>query len=609
MSRLQPTVIAALAALAALTLSLPVLAAAQRPEAAEASDRPFWRPVVMGTMGMVAAEHPLEAIAGMKILEAGGNAFDAAAAVFYMTTVVEQHQAGMGGDAFILAYVAEEDRVVFINGTGPAPALATREFYQELGQIPDAGPLSTDVPGAVGGFDLALSTYGTMDYEAVVAPAVEAARGGHPLTHWAASYHVRAVEKIEPFPSSAAILLPGGAPQTAGEVFVQTDLANSIEEIGRAGADAFYRGRLARMSADFYEKHEGLLRYEDLEGFEAEETAPIRTTYADLDVYQSAPNSQGIVMLMALNILEGFDLEAFGYNSVDYVHVVTEAMKLAFADRNRYVADPRHVDVPTDELLSKDYAAARRELIRMDRAMVLAPPGDPRTITATIDGATVEYEAGPNPVRRVAQSPPEDGETSSFSIADRFGNLVSVTHSVNSTFGSGMIVEGGGFVLNNRMPYYSLDEDDPNVLVPGKRTRHTINPALALKDGRPYLAWNTPGGDNQPQAMLQSFLAVVHFGMNVQQAVEGPTITSSAFAASMYPGNVRGMLNMPDVLAAEVAEELAARGHRVEVVPLQQPYRQTPSGAGAVKMVMIDPETGVFMGGVSPAKSDYVLGW
>jgi gamma-glutamyltranspeptidase/glutathione hydrolase len=197
-------------------------------------------------------------------------------------------------------------------------------------------------------------------------------------------------------------------------------------------------------------------------------------------------------MLIALNILEGFDLEGMGHNSADYVHVVTEAMKLAFADRNRYVADPRFVNVPVGGLLSKDYATARRGLIRMDRAMTVAPAGDPIAGRAVADGAAAEYEAGSQPVQRPDAYPQDDGETSSFSIADQFGNLVSVTHSVNSTFGSGMFVDGTGFVLNNRMPYYSLDEGDVNELVPGKRTRHTINPALALKDGKPYLAWNTP---------------------------------------------------------------------------------------------------------------------
>ena len=249
-------------------------------------------------------------------------------------------------------------------------------------------------------------------------------------------------------------------------------------------------------------------------------------------------------MLMALDILEGFDLEALGHNSPEYVHLVTEAMKLAFADRNQWVADPRVVDVPVAGLLSKEYAAKRRALIRRGRAFVTAPPGDPRADKAVLDGFETTY-AEPQTVESTSEPELLDGETSSFSIADKFGNLVSVTHSINSSFGSGMAVEGGGYFLNNRMPYFSLEEDDVNVLVPGKRTRHTVNPALALKDGKPYLAWNTPGGDNQPQAMLQAFLAFEHFGMNVQQAVEAPTVTSSAFRASMYPGRILGKLTMP----------------------------------------------------------------
>ncbi|MXY30620.1 MAG: gamma-glutamyltransferase [Gammaproteobacteria bacterium] len=592
-------------------MSLLLLAAAGAPPAGaqEASDRPVWRPVILGTEAMVAAEHPLEALAAEEVLRAGGNAFDAASAVFYMTTVVEQHQAGIGGDAFMVAYLAAEDRVVFINGTGYAPALATREFYEEHGGIPSAGPLSTDVPGAVGAFELAHARYGSLPREQVLAPAILAARRGHPLDFWVAGHHERSVEKISPYPASRELLMPGGRLLGVGDIYVQEDLARSLEEIAREGADAFYRGRLARMSADYYEEQDGLLRYEDLAGYEAEEADPIRVSYEGLDVYQSAPNSQGIVMLMALNILEGFDLEAMGHNSAEYVHVVTEAMKLGFADRNRYVADPRFSDVPTEELLSKEYAAERRGLIRMDRAMSVAPAGDPRRMAAVAEGQAAEYESGAQDVSRPEVLYREDGETSSFSIADRFGNLVSVTHSVNSSFGSGMVVPGGGYFLNNRMPYYGLEPDDVNVLEPGKRTRHTINPALALKDGQPYLAWNTPGGDNQPQAMLQAFLAVVHFGMNVQQAVEAPTVTSTAFRASMYPGRMRGMLTMPEVLYQGAGEALAALGHRVEVSPLQQPYRQAASGAGAVKMVMIDPETGVMYGGVSPAKSDYVIGW
>ena len=574
------------------------------------NERPFWRTVVMGTNGMAAAEHPLECRAAIKALEAGGNAIDAAVASFYMTTVVEQHQAGIGGDGFILAYLAKEDRVIFINGTGPAPKLATAEFYRKLGKIPDAGPYSTDVPGMAGGFDLALKKYGTMSYEKLLEPVIDAAGRGHPLSFWASSYHRKTIPKLSPFPSSIKTLLKNGGPYEPGDLFVQKDLAKTLETIAKEGAEAFYRGRLARLSADFYKKQKGLLRYEDLASYEPEEAEPIKTTYADLEVYQSAPNSQGIVMLMALNILEGFALDEMGYNSPEYIHVVTEALKLAFADRNKYIADPRFAtDMPVEGLLSKAYAKKRRSLIRMDKTLAPPPPpGDPRNHKAVLGDGDVRYANGK---QAILEGPYEntDGETSSFSIADRFGNLVSVTHSVNGTFGSGMIVEGGGYVLNNRMPYFSLAEDDVNFLVPGKRTRHTVNPALALKNGRPYLAWNTPGGDNQPQAMLQAFLNVVVFDMNIQQAVEAPTVTSYGFGASMYPQPVKGTLAMPRVLANEVGEGVSKLGHRIEVIEMQQPYQQQPSGAGAVKMVMVDSERGVLMGGVSPAKDDYVMGW
>ena len=574
------------------------------------NDRPFWRPVLMGTNGMVAAEHPLECRAAIKALEAGGNAIDAAVASFYMTTVVEQHQAGIGGDGFILAYVAEEDRVIFINGTGPAPKLATAEFYRKLGRIPDAGPYSTDVPGMAGGFDLALKKYGTMSYKKLLEPVIEAAGKGHPLSFWASSYHRKTIPKLSPFPSSVKTLLKNGGPFEPGDLFVQKDLAKTLETIANEGAEAFYRGRLARLSADFYKKQKGLLRYEDLASYEPEETEPIKTTYADLEVYQSAPNSQGIVMLMALNILEGFALDKMGHNSPEYIHVVTESLKLAFADRNKYIADPRFAkDMPVESLLSKAYAKQRRTLIRMDKTLAPPPPpGDPRNHKAVQGDSDVNYANGKQAALEKTYVN-TDGETSSFSIADRFGNLVSVTHSVNGTFGSGMIVEGGGYVLNNRMPYFSLAEDDVNFLVPGKRTRHTVNPALALKNGRPYLAWNTPGGDNQPQAMLQAFLNVVVFDMNIQQAVEAPTVTTFGFKASMYPQPVKGTLAMPRVLANEVGERVSKLGHRTEVIEMQQPYQQQPSGAGAVKMVMIDSERGVLMGGVSPAKDDYVMGW
>ncbi|MBS1830938.1 MAG: gamma-glutamyltransferase [Acidobacteria bacterium] len=559
-----------------LCVLLSTIALAQDPPEVE---KPMWRTEVMGTHGMVAAEHPLQALAGLHVLEKGGNAIDAAVAVFYMTAVVEQHQSGLGSDAFLLAYIASQKRVVFINGTGPAPKLATLERYRKEGKIPADGILSNTVPGAVAGFDLALKKYGSRKYPELLADAIAAAREGHPLTHWAAGNHNASIRKLSPYPSSVKALLKNGGPFETGDLLQQPDLARSIELISREGADAFYRGKLAKLTADFYEKHGGLLRYEDLANYQPEEGAPIRTSYKGYDVYQSAPNSQGIVLLQALNLVEPIDLKAMGHNSPNYVHTLVEALKLAFADRDHWIADPRFTKVPAEQLLSKRYATERRKLLNPNQAQPgAAPYGMP-------------------------------GETSSFSIADRYGNLVSVTHSVNGTFGSGIVVEGGGYVLNNRLQYFSLEEKDANVLAPGKRPRHTINPALVMKDGKPLMAFNTPGGDNQPQAMLQAFLNIVEFGMTPQLALEQPTVTTMNFHASNYPQAIGDRLVLPQVLATTIGDALKAKGHKLEVTRMQRPYSQQPSGAGAVKIVWIDPKTGRFTGAVSPAKDDYVMGW
>ena len=463
-----------------------------------------WRTVVMGSNGMVSAEHPLQARAGLRVLESGGNAIDAAAAVFYMTAVTEQHQAGLGGDAYILAWLSGPQKMMFINGTGPAPKLATPEFYRKkFGGIPLDGPYSTNVPGSVAAFDLALKRYGSRGYGALMADAIEAAEKGHRMTYFAAQHHTEALDLLRRYPSSVKALLKGGGPFEPGDLFVQPDLARTLKTIVRDGADVFYRGRLAEMTVATYEKYDGLLRLDDLAAFHAEENEPVHADYKGYTVYEAGANSQGIVLLIALNIVKGIDLKALGHNSPEYLHVLIEALKLAFADRDQYISDPRFHAIPTAGLLSADYAAARRKLIKSGQAIRgSAPPGDPVAGRAILDGRSIAYEDRPQQVASMSTVAANPGETSSCSIADRFGNVVSVTHSVNATFGAGIVVEGGGYVLNNRLPYFSLQSDDVNVLAPGKRTLHTICPALALKDGKPVMAWNTPGGDNQPQAML-----------------------------------------------------------------------------------------------------------
>ncbi|MBK5292607.1 MAG: gamma-glutamyltransferase [Acidobacteriia bacterium] len=597
-----------------LWLALASLAVWSLPASAQQTPAPTswpWRTEVMGTNGMVAAEHPMQALAGLRVLEKGGNAIDAAVAVFYMTAVTEQHQAGLGGDAFILAYIAKRKQVIFINGTGPAPERATMEFFRDkLGGIPLNGPYSSNVPGSVAAFDLALRSYGTKGLAALTGDAISAAEQGHPLTHFAARTHAEAMPMLLQYPSSRDSLTKSGRAFEAGDLFVQPDLARSLRAIVREGADSFYRGTLARLTAATYQKYDGLLRYEDLAAFRAEESEPVHSAFRDYTVYQAGANSQGIVQLIAMNILKGFDLKALGHNSPEYLHVLIEALKLAFADRDQYISDPRRSSIPAEALLSEQYAAARRKLIRMDRAIRgAAPPGDPRARRPILEGREIAYEDQVQAVRPEKGPAHQDGETSSFSIADRFGNVVSVTHSVNGTFGSGLVVERGGYVLNNRLPYFSLEAGDVNALAPGKRTLHTICPALALLDGKPVMAWNTPGGDNQPQALLQAFLNVVEFGMGPQYALEQPTVTTTCLRATMYPHKIGGTVLIPESLAAKVGPALARKGHKLEVRALQQPYFQQTAAVGAVKMTLIDPRTGVMRGAVSPAKDDYVMGW
>lgn len=573
---------------------------------------PTWRPVVMGKFGMVAAEHPLQAAAGLRVLREGGNAIDAALAVFYMTAVTEPSEAGLGGDGFILAYVRKLDRVVLINGSGGAPQLATREYYaSKVGSIPPDGPHSVSVPGAVGGFDLLHRKFGSKGYAALLADAIEVARDGYAVSAWGAGNFRRSSAMLSKWESSKRVFFAGGAPPGVGSWLVQPDLARTLTTIAEKGAEAFYRGDIARLTARYHEQQGGLLRYDDLAAFQAEEAEPIRIRYRDLDVYQSPPNSGGIVMLMALNILEGFDLKKLGHNTPEYLHVLTEAFKLAFADRYPYITDPRFApDAPIAQLLSKPYAEARRGLIRMDRAIAgVAPPGDPRAGKAVLAGHTVRYHEPGSAASAPARDLRADGEqTSSFSVADRWGNVVSVTHSVNGGFGSGMVVEGAGFVLNNRGSYFGLDAADINVIAPGKRTRQGAIPAMALKNGKPYLAWNTPGGDTIPQTLTQAFLNVVEFGMNVQQAAEAPCAMTSNFKVSMYPQGPGEGLAMPQFLADKVGVRLRALGHPVQASPTQPPYG-SPSGPGAVKMILIDPATGVLFGGASPGKDNYVIGW
>jgi gamma-glutamyltranspeptidase/glutathione hydrolase len=347
--------------------------------------------------------------------------------------------------------------------------------------------------------------------------------------------------------------------------------------------------------------HGGLIDSADLASFKAHEDVPIHINYRGVEVYECPPNSQGFVMLQALNILEGLDVRSMGHNSASYLHAVAESLKLAFADRNRWVGDPRHVPpIPMRELLSKEYAGARRALINPDKALVgEAPAGDPaRKVTS----AAIAY-ASPRSFGNSASSRhlEEDGHTTYLAVIDKDRNMVSITSSLLSLFGSGHVVEGAGFMLNNRMAYFGLEPDDVNVLVPRKRVRQTINPALALRDGKPYMAFGTPGADTQPQAQLQFFLNVVEFGMTVQQALEQPSIVTTGFRSSYYPHPVADTLQIPSSVSKSVLDELASKGHKLDLT--------NSRGVGSVKAIIVHPRSGALMGGVSPARDSYVVAY
>jgi gamma-glutamyltranspeptidase/glutathione hydrolase len=578
-------------------LAVFVLTCFVHPSAQERS----WRPTVVAQHGMVAAGHPLAAEAGMRMLKAGGNAIDAAMATWAVQGEVEPGMTGLGADMFVLVYLAKTNEVKFINATGFAPAAATIDFYKSKGGIPDQGPLSISVPGADGGAAYAVQKYGTKSLADVFAPAIEIAEQGFPITTALAQGLANGKDKLAKHASTTKVWFKDGQPLKMGDILVNKDLARTLRTIAAQGPDAFYRGDIAKNTAAYLKANGGIITEADLAGYRPVEDTPIRVNYRGFDVYECPPNSQGFVMLEALNILEGFDLKKMGHNSGPYLHAVTEALKLSFADRNKYVGDPKFVpNIPMKALLSKEYAAVRRQAIDPNRAIVGEPaPGDPARFTSTSQA----YAPPQSLPGTVAPFDPDQilNLTTYLAVVDKDHNMVSVTSSLLSGFGSGMVVDGGGFFLNDRMRYWWLDPNNVNALQPGKRVRQTINPALALKDGKPFVVFGTPGADTQPQTQLQFFLNVVEFGMEVQQALEQPAVISNSFQDSYYPHNVLGKLLTPAMLADSVKQELAAKGHQLDV--------RNSRGVGSVKAVMIHPRTGVLMGGVSPTGDSYVMAW
>ncbi|MGH2820643.1 MAG: gamma-glutamyltransferase family protein [Actinomycetota bacterium] len=538
-------------------------------------------------MGMVASTHWLASASGMAVLEAGGNAFDAAVAAGLVLQVVEPHLNGPGGEVPILLHSAERDGVSVISGQGPAPARASVDHYRGLGLelVPGTGPLAACVPGAFDAWMVLLKEFGSLALRDVMGYAIAYAGGGYPVVARVADT-VHGVEELfrREWTTSAEVYLDGGAPR-AGRLFSNRRLAETYHRVlseaeaaakdrdGQidAARDVFYRGFVAEAIARFVattdimdssgERHRGLLDEDDMASFEASIERPVSLDYHGYTVFKAAPWSQGPVFLQQLALLDGFDLGAMEPSGVDFIHTVVEAAKLAFADREAWYGDPDRVDVPLDALLDEGYAKERRSLIDETASTVLRPGRvdgrDPRLPAFVGAGAAAGSEG--------TGEPTIGRDTCHVDVVDRDGNMVSATPS-GGWLQSSPCVPGLGFPLGTRAQMFWLEEGLPNSLEGSKRPRTTLTPSLAYKDDAPYLAFGTPGGDQQDQWSLVFFLHHVHFDMDLQAAIDAPSFHTDHFTSSFYPrGSRPGGVVVEGRVDPEVVAELRARGHDVTV--------------------------------------------
>jgi gamma-glutamyltranspeptidase/glutathione hydrolase len=549
---------------------------------------------------MVASTHWLASSAGMAVLEQGGNAFDAAVAAGFTLQIVEPHLNGPGGDLPAIVWPASRGEPLVLCAQGVAPAAATIERYRDLGLdlVPGTGFLAAVVPGAFDGWLLMLRDHGTMGLRDVLRFAIGYAEDGYPmLPSTCASIH--GVERLfrEDWPTSAEVYLP--APQPWSN-FRNPTLAATyrrvVEEAEAAGRDreeqieaarrAWYRGFVAEELVAFSrnalmdssgEPHAGLLSADDLAGWEATWETPFAVDHAGLTVLKAGPWSQAPVFLQQLRLLEGFDLERMGLGSTEYVHTVVECAKLAFADREAWYGDPDFVDVPIEALLSQEYADERRALVGEEASAELRPGSpdgrQPRLPSLVGGGGEVVVSEGVGePTRGIG------GDTCHLDVVDRWGNFVSATPSGGWLNGS-PIVPGLGFCLGTRGQMFWLEEGLPNSLAPGKRPRTTLSPSFALREGEPYLAFGTPGGDQQDQWTLHVFLAHAHFGLDLQASIDAPNFHTEHFPSSFYPRRARPRhAAVEERMDAETAAGLAARGHDVEVTPAWSLGRVSAAG-------------------------------
>jgi gamma-glutamyltranspeptidase / glutathione hydrolase len=567
------------------------------------------RPDALGTRHAVAAGHPLAALAAFKILEAGGNAVDAGVAGGLCLGVVHSDIVNVAGVAPIMIYDVSRREVVTISGLGTWPRRATVDYFREHcgGDMPE-GLLRTVVPAAPDAWITALERFGTLGFAEVAAPAIELARDGFPMGPFVAEIIAQNEARYRRWPTSAPIYLPGGRPPAPGQRFVQADLGRTLtyladedraarrrgREAGlQAARDAFYRGDVAAAIARYHAEEGGLLTREDLAEFRVGIEPAVQTSFQGYDVWTCGFWCQGPVLIQMLNILAPLDLAGLGHNTPGYIHVLVEAMKLAFADREAYYGDPRHVKVP-ERLLDAAYGAARLKLLDPARACPAMPaPGDPvggRPVAAAWTPPVDTASPGARPL-----------DTSYIAVVDRDGNAFSATPSDVST--DTPIVPGTGLAVSSRGSQGWLHPEHPSAVAPGKRPRLTPNPAMLVKDGGLVMPFGTPGGDVQSQAMLQVLLNLVVFGMRPQSAVEAPRFATQSYPDSFWPHRYfPGRLTLEGRIPEATASALAERGHQVER------WRDWEWRAGGVCLVRVD-EAGVRWGAADPRRDSYAVAW
>jgi gamma-glutamyltranspeptidase/glutathione hydrolase len=527
--------------------------------------------------GMVATSHPLAAQVGLDVLKAGGNAIDAAIATNAAMGLMEPMSCGIGGDLYAIIWDAKTQKLYGLNASGRSPYKATRELFAARGltEIPGEGPLSWSLPGCVDGWDALNKRFGSRPLVELLEPTIRYAEEGFPVTEVIGRYWSAGANRLRRDADAARTYLLDDKPPKAGDVFKNPNLARSLREIARGGRDAFYKGRIAQEIVTYSEKNGGLLSLKDFADTASTWVEPVHTSYRGCEVWEIPPPGQGIAVLQMLNILEDYDLKKMKPESPDYWHLLLEAKKLVYADRARFYADPEFARVPVEELIAKPYAATRRKLI------------DPAA-------AAKRYEAGDPKLGK--------SDTIYLCVVDKDRNCVSLIQSNYSGFGSGKVPGDLGFALQNRGTLFALDPNHANRLEPHKRPFHTIIPALATRESKPWFVFGVMGGDMQPQGQVQVLINLIDFGMDVQAAGEAPRIehTGSATPTGRPGSRTGGTVNAEEGIPDEVLRELTRRGHTVKTVK---------TNGGGFQGILIDPRTGVLHGGSEARKDGCAVGY